>query len=225
MSNKNNGFFTVSRSVFWGLVLILAAAALILDGVGFSFGIGITLWHVIGGVILLSWIVSECVKLRFHAIFFPLAFLFMLFEGVIASWLGREDPNMISNWTLLLAALLLTIGVGALTKRSGGRENARLGNSTLYFDANDPGGCIVSDNVGNIHVYFINKEHYNGLGVVSVRNSVGKVTLHVPSEWNVVTECKDTLGSVNVPEREQVAGKSITVSVRDSVGSVTVEFV
>lgn len=222
---KSKKHFSVSSSVFWGLVLIIAAAALILDGVGFSFGSGITFWHVAGGVLLLSWIISECVKLRFHAIFFPLAFLFMIFEGVIAGWMGREDPNIISNWTLLLAALLLTIGVGALTKRSGGRENARLGNSTLYFDANDPGSCVLSDTVGNSHVYFINKEQYNGLGVVSVRNNVGKVTLHVPSEWNVVTECRDTLGSITVPEREQVAGKSITVSVRDSVGSVNVEFV
>lgn len=223
MKNKNN--FTVSRSVFWGMVLILAAAAIILDGVGFSFGSGITLWHIVGGVLLLSWIVSECVKLRFHAIFFPLAFLFMIFEGVIAGWLGREDPNIISNWALLLAALLLTVGVGAVTKRSGGRGNARLGSSTLYFDANDPASCVVEDTVGNTHVYFVNKENYKGLGVVSVHNNVGRVTLHVPSEWNVVTECRDTLGNVSVPEREQIAGKSITVSVRDSVGSVNVEFV
>ena len=103
------------NGLFFGIILVCAAVALILDGLGISIsGAQISAWSIVGGVLCLAWLVVEIVELKFSHIFFPLAFIFLLFEGQIATWLGHDDPNLISNWLVLLAALLLTIGVGVL---------------------------------------------------------------------------------------------------------------
>ena len=221
---KNNRFYSsVSYSVFWGLVLVIAAVALVLDGLGVNMGLGLTAFHYIFGAICLGWIIKEIIDLKFHRIFFPLAFMFFIFEGAIAGWMGRTDPNIISNWTVLLAALLLTLGVKAISGKNGS-SGKKIGNNTYYFDANDKDKCIVTENLGNVQVHFINKEQYDGLGVVTVRENIGNVTLHIPSEWNVLTEAKENLGKVNIPSRETLGEKSITISIRENLGQINVVF-
>ncbi len=107
MKNKNGLFF--------GLILVCAAVILVLDGLGYPIGgADLSAWRIIGGVVCLCWLVTEIVKLNFARIFFPLAVIFLLFEGYIAKLLGMEDTDIISNWIVLLAALLLTVGVGAI---------------------------------------------------------------------------------------------------------------
>ena len=82
------------RFLFWGLVLILTAVILVMDGLGVSFGSTVTVWHVIAGILALAWLICEIVKFRFTNVFFPLAFLFRIFEGTIAAAIGRPGENL-----------------------------------------------------------------------------------------------------------------------------------
>ena len=76
----------ITSSVFWGTVLVLAAVVLILDGLGIKFADGLfTPLRIIGGVLLLSWLIYEIVRLRFTNVFFPLAFLFLVMEESCAA--------------------------------------------------------------------------------------------------------------------------------------------
>lgn len=216
-----------TRSIFWGLVLVGVAVVLIMDGVGFTLGAGIGLWHILGGIILVSLIIERLVKGKLAYIFFPLAFLFILFEAPLANALGRGE-DLISNWTVLLAAALLTGGMAILIprrdKESGAVTRGHMGNTTLYFDAADLSDCRITGKLGRTLVYFTNKEAYNGDGVISVSDNVGQITLYIPDEWNVVTTGGDNLGRIHVPPQTGSSGKTITLSVSDNLGVVDVLF-
>ncbi len=218
---KNN----VSRSVFWGLVLVIAAVLLILEGVGVPLGAGMTPLRIVAGVLLLAWVVYDLVKARFARIFFPLAFLFIVFKPVIAAAAGRED--LISDWVVLLAALFLTVGVKLLIPgkdKSLPSNGRRLGNSSVYLDANDPQTCNVCDNLGNIVVYTVNREKYAGNGIVRVHDNLGDITLHLPADWRVNANTHDNLGYVFIPVQPNPGDKSIALEIYDNLGRVTVVF-
>lgn len=222
-----NGKDIWTRSIFWGLMLVGVAVVLILDGVGFTLGAGIGLWHVLGGIILLSLIIERLIKGKIAYVFFPLAFLFLLFEAPLARALGKGE-DLISNWTVLLAAALLTGGVAILLprrdKETGAVTQGHLGNVTLYFDAADLSDCRISGKVGRTLVYFSNKEAYDGNGVISISDNVGQITLYIPQEWSVVTTGGDNLGRLHVPPQTAAGDKTVTLSVSDNLGVVDVIF-
>ena len=232
---KNNKTLTL---LIWGFALIFAAVFLILDNAGVNFGIELAPWRIILGALDLAWIIALCIKLRFTDLFFPLAFLFFIFEGPIASALGHEDGNLINNWIVLLAALMLTIGFKAIFSKHGAvkvggtektnSENSavhgKLGNSTVYIDAADAAEQTIHDNLGKIDVFFTNKEAYTGEGLVNIHDNLGSITVHVPSEWDVVTQTADNLGKINVPEKEASGSVSITLKIHNNLGVVNVAF-
>jgi len=233
---KNNKTLTM---LIWGFALIFAAVFLILDNAGVNFGIELAPWRIILGALLLAWIIALCVKLRFTDLFFPLAFLFLVFEGPIASALGHEDGNLINNWIVLLAALMLTIGFKAIFSRSGvvkvgGSEkrdagdnsavHGKLGNSTVYLDGTDLTDQQIHDNLGKVDVFFTNKEQYRGGGFLNIHDNLGSITVHVPTEWDVVTQTADNLGKINVPEKETSGSATLTLKIHNNLGVVTVVY-
>ncbi|MBP5618140.1 MAG: hypothetical protein J6X61_03210, partial [Clostridia bacterium] len=146
---ESSKFRTFFRPAFWGIVLILAAVVLVLDGVGVSLGAGMTPWRIVGAVFLAGWLICEIVRLKFTNIFFPAAFLFLVLEEPIAIWMGRgEDAtDLIANWVVLVAALLLTIGTKAIFHPKHDEDGykvagGRIGSQTYYFDATDLSGAV-----------------------------------------------------------------------------------
>lgn len=214
-----------ASSLFWGLVLVLTAVVLILDGLGVTLGAGIGLWQVAVGLILVALIVERLIRRKISQIFFPLAFLFLLFEGPLAAALGK-GKDLISNWTVLLAALLLTIGCEIILPRWKGQAmlQGTPGNSSLYFDAANLGNARVFNKLGKTNVYFTNPEAYAGDGVVLVEENLGQVIIHLPRQWNVVTTGGENLGRVHIPPQTQLGEKSITLSISRNLGNIEVLF-
>ncbi|MBR7092154.1 MAG: hypothetical protein IKI50_03225 [Clostridia bacterium] len=231
-SNQNRTF----HPAFWGIVLILAAVVLILDGVGVGFGLGITPWRILAGVLLAAWLVYEIVKLNFTDVFFPLAFLFIAFKEPIATAFGRED-GLISSWVVLLAALLLTIGFKEIFKRKpvvsvNGQEytvphdqsGGKIGRQTLYFDAADLSRAVVSKNLGYVEVFINNREAYTGGGTITVTENLGMLDIHIPADWDVVTQASENLGRVNIPPRNISGSRSVTLVITENLGQINVIF-
>ena len=227
-----------SRSVFWGAVLILAAVVLIMNGVGIEFGYGITPWRIIAGVLLAAWLIYEIVRLKFTDLFFPLAFLFIVFQSPLANALNMESDTIVSPWIILLAALLLTVGFKMIFKPKhiiniNGKdipfENAKdlggkVGSETLYLDASDLSNVVIRDHIGTSQIYISNRESYDGNGKITVCDNLGLVVLHIPNEWNVVTHSSDNLGKITIPPHESENAKSILLVVTDNLGKVEVVF-
>ncbi|MBQ7669121.1 MAG: hypothetical protein IJS45_00190 [Clostridia bacterium] len=225
MSKNLNVKFKLGTGIFWGIVLIGAAVLLILNGIGVNLGYGLSVWRIILGTLCLAWIVTTIVELRFTDLPFPFAFLFIIFEPTIAHALGREDNKLISTWIVLLAALLLTIGLKAIFSGKVKKGVSSVGSKTLYFDGSDLVTAEIRDNAGSVQAYVTNKESYPGDGTIVICDNLGKITLHIPSDWNVTVNSHDNLGKVSVADQEDgVFDKSITVDVRDNVGSVNIVF-
>lgn len=233
------------NGLFFGIILVLAAVALVLDGLGISIGgTQLSVWSIVGGILCVAWLVVEIVKLKFSRIFFPLAFIFILFEGQIAALLGREDPNLISNWLVILAALLLTVGVSAL----GGNINIKKkkgvtvdgdGNivaevnekknftqaSVVYVDATELGVYNAENNCGSLQIYIENADKYEGGGRLSVENNCGSMVIHVPEQWRVVTDIDNSLGSVRIPVHDTESdAKTLKITGENNLGSLVVVF-
>ena len=223
-------------AIVWGLVLVLAAVVLILDDAGVPIGFGISPWRIILGVLLFAWLVYEVIRLRFTEIFFPIAFLFILFQKPIAKEVGYGKGRFLSPWIVLLAALLLTIGMQILFKRkseviinghtvtAGKKGGDRIGNQTIYFDATDLSNVEIREHIGTVDAYISNKETYPGDGKITVTENLGMVKLHLPNEWNIVTYTKENLGKISIPDHEATGDKSITIVVTENLGEVSVVF-
>ena len=215
------------NSIFWGIVFIGAAAFLILGALGIDLGYGVTAWRIVLGVLCLAWLVDRIVELQFSHTVFPIAFLFLIFEPTIAHLVGSESSDLISNWIVLLAALLLTIGLKILLpKRIGGRTYSveRTG-SALYLDGSELESATISDHVGSTNVYISNTDAYIGGGTINITDNVGSIKLHIPSTWNVILQHSDNLGRVSITEQKDgVYEHSINVNVYENVGSVNVVF-
>lgn len=225
MKKNHNVNLKFGTGIFWGIVLIGAAVLLILNGIGVNLGYGISVWRIILGTLCVAWLVVTIVELRFTEIAFPVAFTFLIFEPTIAHALGREDNKLISTWTVLLAAFLLTVGLKAIFSGKLKRNSSSIGSKTLYFDAADLDEAEIRDNAGSVQAYITNKEAYTGDGTIVIRDNLGKITLHIPSDWNVTVNSRDNLGKVSVADQEDgVFDNSITVDVRDNVGSVNIVF-
>ncbi|MGI6265253.1 MAG: LiaF transmembrane domain-containing protein [Acutalibacteraceae bacterium] len=224
--NEKKWSWRSRNSVFWGVVLVGAAVLLILQGAGVSIGYEISLWRILLGALCLAWLIDRLAERQFAEILFPLAFGFLLFEGPIAHALGRPGDDLISNWTVLLAALLGTVGLKAILpkrQKDGVISASQLGSATLYLDAADLQNAEINDHMGAVQAYVTNRDAYPGNGVIRVHDNMGTVKLYLPREWNVVVHSHDNLGGVHVPEQpDGVFSHAVTVEVFDNMGSVSV---
>ena len=218
------------HKIFWGLLLLLSAAALIFYGIGGEAGFfGIPLYKLLLGLILVSWIVAkvffgESLRQRFK-IFFPLAFLFMLFEPEIADCLRYHDENIINNWLLLLAALLANIAMTVIIPKKSRKSYTKSGNrsesygfgeyesydkkqfsdSVIYIDASITTKSYVKNTCGETNVYYQNSDRAveNVVYTLTVENSMGETNVHVPADWVVKNEMSCFLGEINTRKNPQ----------------------
>ena len=217
--------------VFFGLVLILSAAVLILEGAGVPLGHGVSPWRIIVGLLLVGWIIRILIRRKPTDVFFPLAFLLLVFEAPIAHALGKEGDNLIADWVILLSALLLTIGCKSIFSHRGeaGKRidgEGKIGSSSHYLEASslNDGTASIHDNLGKVQVYISDPGSYTGGGVITVADNLGAVTLHLPRDWAVVTQTRDNLGKISIPPQDAVGSKSITLVIADNLGHISVVY-
>ena len=229
--------------IFWGIGLILAAAVLLLD----AFGVitpfldvvgGISAIQIVGALLLLSFIISRIIKLKFAEIFVPLALIFMIFEKNIAFYLGLESDNIINNWLLIGCAILLAIGVGILTPKrkrekvfsfkssSGSKHYEREGGSaTTYFDCKEFVEENICNRLGETVVHFENEDEYTGGGVLNVDNKLGETVIYVSSRWNVRINVVSHLGETEQVGHGDKDGPTLTINGNNALGEVLIKFV
>ena len=106
----------------------------------------------------------------------------------------------------------------------GNSTGGKIGRQTLYFDASDLSGAVVRENLGDVEVFITNREAYDGSGIITVTENLGRVTLHIPAEWNVVTQSSENLGNVNIPQRDVEGDKAVTLVITQNLGNIRVIF-
>lgn len=225
----------VIGKLFWGIILILAAVLLVLDSVGTEMGFlsGLPIFRTIAVILLLAGAFEELSKRDFGGFFFSVAIAFIIYEKQIAVWLSLEDTNIISNWTVLLVALLLTVGFSLLFGKrtftftyNGGKEKHKVaGSYVTNIDCSAFDQMNVNNELGSCEVHFSNVESYTGNGVLTVNNELGSMKIYVPAEWTVTNRITNELGSVQIKGESISGGKSLIIDGTNELGSLQIIYV
>ena len=227
---------------FWGLGLIILAVIIILDAlcviIPISSIVGdVSLFAVIAGFFLLSFVISRIFQGKLSEIFVPLSFVFMLFEKNIAFMLNRDDPNIINNWLLFLCAILLSVGISILTPSKRSKKHTRssdsdcetiskeMSASTVYIDCSDFTTKRVLNKMGSCSIYFENAELYTGGGVLDIDNRMGAMTIHVPASWKINSEYENKMGFAEIVENRSGDGPELTITGEIKMGYLTIKSV
>ena len=225
-----------SKKLFWGLIFILAAVLLVIDALGTEIGFlnGIPVVKTLIVLLLVSIAVEEICKRDFGSFFFLLAISFMIYEKQIAKWLSLENENIISNWIVLLVALLLTVGCHLLfgKKRNvsykdntNNSKHKVAGSSVTNIDCSDFTEARISNELGSCEVHFSNVESYTGNGVLTVENELGCIKIYVPDEWTVTNRISNELGSVRVEGSPKPDGKTLIINGSNELGTTFIIYV
>lgn len=195
------------KKVFWGLVFLMGAAALLLNRFGFLRGIGF--WSIVCNIFLASVLVKGIAKRSFEEMLFALAFLIIVNDEL----LGLEA---ITPWPVLGAALLGSLGLNLLfpksakwgghpawdrgngveERESGGRVFYKntFGDTTKYLSG--VVGQVEAENTfGSMQIYFTETLLEGHRAQVEIQSSFGSIVLYVPAVWKVVTDMQVAFGN------------------------------
>ena len=192
---------TTVGKIFWGLLIISAAVALLLNGLGFGFGEKLPVVRVVGSVLLLAIAISSIAKFKFVLFFVPLAFIV---------YLWRIELNIADNlrfWPIIGAAVLLGIGLSIIFHRkshvhveiNGGNtagsttetlnENefvnidASWGDHIKYVHADNLKQARIKSSFASTKVFFdqcnVSPEGLN----INVNANFSELVLNVPQSW------------------------------------------
>lgn len=192
------------RKVFWGIMFIVGAMALLVIKLGYLEGIGF--WSILFTLVLIGVLVDGILSKGFGKILFSLAFLVIIYDEYLAL-------EAITPWPVLGAALLGTIGLNILfprvvwkTWKTGKNFDEDIldgdtisfsntfGETVKYLNGQEVSRVHVKNSFGELHVYFDGAILKNGMAEVYVDNSFGETVLYIPKEWNVVNEVKAIFG-------------------------------
>lgn len=233
----------LGKNVFWGLLLILAAAFIILGQFDvFGDVSGVTIFF---GICLGAWFISSMFKLSWGGMLFSAAFEIILFDEA----LGLEE---LTPWPVLFAALLATIGMNLLIKKKSRKPEKDLrlnknkqgnpevvegddtsfvcevafGSVVKYVTNKELKHANLDLSFGNLVVYFDGATLGGGSAVAQVDNSFGKTTIYIPKQWDTRVELEKSFGVIE--EKGTKTGDSDNIFVirgNSSFGKVEIRYI
>lgn len=203
--------------IFWGLFFIIGAVALVVGKLGFLEGI--SLWTVLFTIFLAACLVKSIFNKSMTGVLFSAAFLCIVYSDPLGI-------KALTPWTVLLAALLGSIGFSILRRPriyhqccnssaqfaqetvEGQRIylDASFCGSTKYVRSDDFKGAELHCVCGGMKVYFDNAVIREGQADLRLDVNLSGVELFVPKEWNVVNEARITMGGIEEKNRSATTG-------------------
>lgn len=240
MAVVEKGRFRKTKKVFWGVLLLLGAVALLVNKMGFLEGFGF--WSILFSVVLVGIFVNGLVKRSFGQILFSLAFLVIVNDELL-------HLEQITPWPVLGAALLGTIGLNILFPRFGkgahisvngktrrkvdseNRDGSRVfyencfGESVKYLTG-EISDVNIESSFGAMQVYFSDAVLREHRANVHVEVSFGSVVLYVPSDWKVLLNMDTAFGSTNEKGQCNPNGENVLyVSGEVSFGELQIRYI
>ena len=219
--------------IFWGVVMIRLAGALIMSAfdIGFGLPIDISAWQIVLGLLCLSWTVQLCGPRRWTSLPFPLMAFAMIFEGEIAHALNVKSGDLAPWWAFVVVAILLSWGLKLLFPRRAhvwkGKIKSHIrggGAAVHYFDCQEPFEEYIENNLGTCSVYFTNTDLYVGGSTLRIENNLGALIINVPSDWCVSVSTENNLGSIKTDaDLERGGSKLLYIVGENNLGSVVIK--
>lgn len=212
MSRKSN--------IFWGLVFVVGAAAILLSRFGYLGGIvdGVGIWNILWDICLVAILLRGIINGSFGQILFSAAFLIIVNDKLL-------HLEAITPWPALGAAALGTIGLNMLFPNFGRYKkkhhlSIEMQNARKVKDGDlsaGGGGVVINydnafcssvkyvtveisqvniDNAfGTTQVYFMDAKLEGGSAAVMVDTAFGNVVLYVPAGWTVSVNTENICAS------------------------------
>lgn len=198
------------ESVLWGLLFIFAGVFLIVSKLGY-FG-DINIFSVLLSIVLLLIIVKSIFKVNFVGILFPLAFLAIIYDKELGI-------TQITPWTVLIAALLGSIGLSMLFHKNFNHVgckcfskeevhgidfedegniiiNTSFSSSVKYINSNNFEQADIDCSFGALKVYFDKAVMKGETAIIKFDVSFSGVELYIPKGWKIQDNTKFAFGGI-----------------------------
>lgn len=195
--------------IFIGIVFILMAVALIIGKLGYLGGWNLV--SVVFSILLVAIIIKSIFSVNFAGILFPIAFLCILYDKQL-------HIETLTPWTVLIVALLGTIGLSILfgkkrrscIKHHGDyksnvineednsqiHQSTHFGATTKYINSDNFTWADFDCSFGALAVYFENAKVPSGTATLEIHASFSGTELYIPKEWKVENHMNVSLGAV-----------------------------
>jgi len=214
-------------SIFWGLTLILGGVFLVISKLGYFPDINV--FSLLLTVFLVVVIVKSLLKINFTGVLFPIAFICIIYD----KQLGITE---ITPWTVLIAALLGSIGLSMIFHKNikwvNNKYNSEdykfekidvedeshvkfknsFGASTKYINTDKFEEADFNCSFGAMKVYFDNAIMSNGNAIVRLNASFSGIELFIPKTWNIDNKTNVFMGDVSEKNRnDQTTTNNLTL--------------
>lgn len=223
----------MKSKVFWGMLLLLLAAYLIVGQLGYLPEVGV-ITIILTGVCIAAF-VHGIAHAGFGEMLFSLAFTAILYDEQLGI-------TAITPWTVLLAALLGTIGLnlifgkmkkkyrkkkdvewygkrsytiegGAVDLGNDDGENIEIdscfGSAIRYVSSEDFRCARIDARFSGVTVYFDNAKVPNGNATIDINASFSGTELYVPGNWQIINHLDSTFGGLE--EKNKKMGETSVV--------------
>lgn len=230
------------KKIFWGLFFLVAAAAIIVNQLGYY--TDINLFSLLCTIFLIPIFITSLFKLQFPGMLFSLAFLAIIYQEP----LGIEE---LTPWPVLFTALLGSIGLSIIFGRSHiykcchlGRHHehfdkiineeddenvvveVNFGSSVKYVNTDDFKSAKLRSSFGALKVYFDNAKIKGDSATIRLDASFSGVEIYIPKEWKIVSKIDTSLGSVDMKNNSnEVTKKTVTLTGSVSLSGVEIFYV
>lgn len=193
----------MKKNYFWGVFLILAGAYLVVSQMGYLPKVGP--FTLVFTIVCLAALVSSIPHLSFGGILFPLAFIGIMYDQQLGI-------TAITPWTILLAALLGTIGLNLLFGRFKKKHWHRChkhhkGHWNVENGRNGENGGDSVENLDGEWVY--------------VRSSFGSVIRYITSDNLKRADIEASFGAVEIYfDNAQIPSGQATVNIDSKFAGV-----
>jgi predicted membrane protein len=217
--------------IFWGLVFILGGVFLIINKLGYF--PDVNLFSLLLTVFLLVVIVKSIIRVNFAGILFPIAFICIIYDKQLGI-------TSITPWTVLIAALLGSIGLSMIfhkpTKWINTKYNCEdykfekidvedeshvrfknsFGATVKYINTDNFEQADFNCSFGGMKLYFDNAIMRKGNAIVRINASFSGIELYVPKTWNIDDRTNVFLGGIS----EKNKNDKITTNTLTLVGDI-----
>jgi len=213
--------------IFWGILFVLIGIFLVVSKIGYFANLNVFTSLLTGFLVVV--IVKSLLRLNFAGVFFPLAFICIIYD----KQLGITN---ITPWTVLIAALLGSIGFSMIFhKRIKWMDTqfncedykfekidvedgsyigfkTSFGSSIKYINTDHFEQADLNCSFGEMKVYFDNAAMSNNNAVVRINASFSGIELYIPKSWNVENKTNVVLGSIDEKNRNnQITTNTLTL--------------
>ena len=205
------------RKIFWGIFFIAMAMIAVVSKLGILPDIGV---FSLLATVFLVWMAADGARHRnFYEMMFAVAFLCIIYDKPLRI-------EALTPWTVLGAALLLSIGLSLLFGGKGKKKQGiefewdseggrgigsskeqcsgeqircenNFGSAIRYINSDHFCRASLENNFGSMTIYFDNAMIQGDTAFVIVDNNFGETNLYIPKEWKVQNELEHCFGSIS----------------------------